>query len=337
MEVIHAALLADANADLASLPTAFRLFVLGKNVTSKGTFVLDKAGLTSVMAAYVDHGIDMSFDYEHQALGAPGKSPAAAWFKPEARDDGLWAVDVRWTPPATEMLRNKEYRFFSPAFATDKQNRITRLINVALTNLPATKNQEALVAASQVAQPLVKETKAMPNIAAIIGLKDDADEAEVEGRAVSLAGLERDLLNATGADSIGAAMAAVVSLKSIAADNESLRKDVADFQALRDREEADRKRKSFDAVMLSCFDSGKVSRKDEDQIQRMTSLFDKHGLEALETCVAALRGAPPRVYQSAVPTNIEEQRLREYHALRAANPSMDSVTAGVAAASKGAR
>lgn len=170
----------------------------------------------------------------------------------------------------------------------------------------------------------------MPNFAALIGLKDDAPEAEIEGRAVSLAGLERDLLNATGADNIGAAMAAVTSLKSIAADNETLRKQLADWTALRAQEEATERKKSFDAIMASCFDSGKVSRKDEDQIQRMTVLFEKHGIEALEACVAALRGRPQPVYQAAMPANVEEQRLRDYQAYKAAHPDADPVAAAIA-------
>jgi phage I-like protein len=328
VHVVHAGLVDGLREfDAKNLPSAFRLFALGDNKTAKGTFILDAAGLASVMAAYKGHGNDLHFDYEHQAFtalenGRP--APAAGWFSIEARADGLWAVNVRWTDVAAQMLRNKEYRYFSPAFEVDKANRITRLLNVALTNLPASKEMQALVAASQTVthkEPHVK------NFAGLIGLKDDAPEGEIEGRAVSLAGLERDLLNATGAENIGAAMAAVVSLKSIATENETLRKTVADWQALRATEEAAEKRKTFDAVMLSCFDSGKVSRKDEDQIARMTNLFEKHGIEALNACVAGLRGRPQPVYQAAMPTNVEEQKLRDYNAIKAANPGIDPVEA----------
>lgn len=330
MSVIHAGLVDGLRElDASNLPSAFRLFSLGDNKTTKGTFKLDAAGLASIMAAYKDHGNDLHFDYEHQAFTAleNGKpAPAAGWFSIEARADGLWAVSVRWTDVAAQMLRNKEYRYFSPAFEVDKANRITRLLNVALTNLPASKEMQALVAASQTAVTHQKESH-VKNFAGLIGLKDDAPEGEIEGRAVSLAGLERDLLNATGAENIGAAMAAVVSLKSIAAENETLRKTVADWQALRASDEAAEKKKMFDAVMLSCFEAGKVSRKDEDQIARMTNLFEKHGIEALNACVAGLRGRPQPVYQAAMPTNIEEQKLRDYNAIKAANPGIDPIEA----------
>ncbi len=334
MAVVQSALIDGLKAvDASSLPTEFRLFALGENRTAKGTFVLDEKGLASVMAAFKDQGNDLAIDYEHQTFASAdnGKpAPAAGWFSPEARADGLWAVNVRWTDVAAQMLRNKEYRYFSPMFEVDKSNRITRLLPLALTNLPASKEQQALIAASQTANVPKKELHAMPNFAALIGLKEDAPEGEIEGRAVSLAGLERDLLNATGADNIGAAMAAVVSLKSIAAENETLRKTVAEHEALRAQDEAAAKRKAFDAVMLSCFESGKVSRKDEDQIQRMTVLFEKHGIEALETCVAALRGRPQPVYQAAMSTDIEEQKLRQYNAYKAANPGVDPLEAAIA-------
>jgi phage I-like protein len=331
--IIHAAHLLDA--DPSALPSEFRLFALGQNATSKGTFILDAAGIQSVMSAYAEHGVDLAIDYEHQTFAAVdnGKpAPAAGWFKPEARADGLWAVNVRWTDNAAEMLRGKEYRYFSPTFEVDDKKRITRLLPLALTNFPATKNLAPLVAASAAAPTVIptKENVPMKNFAAVIGLKDDAPEGEIEGRAVSLVGLERDLLNATGAENIGAAMAAVVSLKSIAAENETLRKTVADWQALRASEEAAEKRKTFDAVMLGCFESGKVSRKDEDQIQRMTNLFEKHGIEALNACVAGLRGRPQPVYQAAMSSNDEEQKLRDYNAYKAANPGVDPVAAAIA-------
>ncbi|MBX3182694.1 MAG: hypothetical protein KIT72_19130 [Polyangiaceae bacterium] len=38
----------------------------------------------------------------------------------------------------TWALSEKEWRYFSPAFEVGPERRISRLINVALTNLPAT-------------------------------------------------------------------------------------------------------------------------------------------------------------------------------------------------------
>lgn len=129
--------------DPSVLPSEFRLFTFGDNATSKGTFKLDADGATALMAAYKKQGIELHVDYEHD------RRNAAAWFNPEVRPDGVWASNVRWTPRAAEMLKGREYRYFSPTFGIDDAKRITRLVNVALTNLPATENQQALIAASE--------------------------------------------------------------------------------------------------------------------------------------------------------------------------------------------
>jgi phage I-like protein len=64
------------------------------------------------------------------------------------RDDGLWAVDVTWTERAAELLRNGEYRYFSPViFWTDEDHTdVAALGPVALTNDPAMRGVPALAA-----------------------------------------------------------------------------------------------------------------------------------------------------------------------------------------------
>ncbi len=129
-------------------PTEFRLFKQGLNETSKGTFLFDEKAAALVMAYYADQGNELHLDYEHQMLADPPiQAPAAGWFKPQVRDGELWATDVRWTPRALAYLQGKEYRYFSPAFDVDEDLRITKLLNCALTNYPATKRMQPLVAA----------------------------------------------------------------------------------------------------------------------------------------------------------------------------------------------
>jgi phage I-like protein len=133
-------------------PTEFRLFASGENPTTKGTFLFDDAAAASVMAEYERHGIDLMVDYDHASLASAPVDPAlagkaAAWFGLEVREGELWATNVRWTPPAAEALRRKEWRFMSPAFA-HANNRVTAILNVAITNMPAMRNLEPLMAAS---------------------------------------------------------------------------------------------------------------------------------------------------------------------------------------------
>lgn len=132
-----------------NVPTEILIIKYGETSTQKGTFVFDEESAKSVLAAYEEHGHDLSFDYEHQTLADPPvAAPAAGWFDLELRDEGLYAVNIRWTDKAKEHLEAKEYRYFSPAFTTfPDTNRVESLINVALTNVPATNGLEPLVAA----------------------------------------------------------------------------------------------------------------------------------------------------------------------------------------------
>lgn len=132
-------------------PTEIRIWAFGEVATSKGTFKFTRDDGEALMGAYADQGNELHFDYEHGTFDAePGQpAPAAGWFQLELRDDGLYAVNIKWTDRAGEMIRNKEYRYTSPAFEVDADDHIVGLANIALTNLPATKRHTPLVAASR--------------------------------------------------------------------------------------------------------------------------------------------------------------------------------------------
>src|SRR5688572_17639495 len=94
-------------------PPEFRIFTAGIVDTVKGKFLFDEAAAQAVMAEYERHGIDLMVDYDHASLGT-NQSPdpaqagkAAGWFNLQVRNGELWAVNVRWTPPATEALNRK--------------------------------------------------------------------------------------------------------------------------------------------------------------------------------------------------------------------------------------
>jgi phage I-like protein len=138
-----------------ALPTEFRLFSKGWNATENGKFLFDDTAAKSVMAAYKDWGVDLAIDLEHQMLEVEGGAPdpsardARGWCKLELRNGELWATDVRWTPDGAQRLMNKTQRYVSPAFEADpKTKRVLKMINVAITAIPATHNTPALVAAS---------------------------------------------------------------------------------------------------------------------------------------------------------------------------------------------
>ncbi len=333
MAVVDSALVVELRANASSAPTEFRLFALGQNKTSKGTFILDAAGLDSILAAHKDQGNDLAFDYEHQAFttasnGQP--APAAGWFSIEARSDGLWVVNARWTDVAARMIGNKEYRYFSPAFTVDKANRITRLMNVALTNLPASKEMQALIAASQTAST-PKEHTAMPNVAALIGLKDDAPEGEVEGRVVALGQTEKDLLSITGKPTVAEAMAVVVFANDNVVKLAAAEKVNAEWAARFATDAAVSEEAAERAMFAEAFAHGQVGRENEDLIGKLKTIRASQGLEGLKLALDILPKRAVRLHQAPRPAgDAEIEKLRQYNAIKAANPDMDPVAAAIA-------
>jgi phage I-like protein len=117
---------------------------------------------------------ELPIDYEHrtQAPVDNGAVPAAGWFQLEARDDGLWATNVRWTEAAAEMIRGGEYRHWSPVF-WDEGGHLRQLDMIGLTNQPATVQQTPLVASANgdpMREKLIKQ----------LGLADDATDEQIE-------------------------------------------------------------------------------------------------------------------------------------------------------------
>lgn len=137
--------------DVTEAPEEFRMFRAGVNKTDKGDFLFDEEAAAAVMTSYASEGKQLMADYEHQSLVQPAiEAPASVKsFVPQVRNGELWATAVKWTERARAYLAAGEYRFFSPAFIHDeKSGRISKLINFALTNNPATHALEPLVAAS---------------------------------------------------------------------------------------------------------------------------------------------------------------------------------------------
>ncbi len=123
---------------------------------------------------------ELPIDYEHRSQSPVdnGPVPAAGWFQLEARPDGLWAVNVRWTETAANLLRAGEYRHWSPVF-WDEDGHIRQLDMIGLTNQPATVNQMPLVASAlgdSMREKLIR----------ILGLAEDASEEQIEAALAEL-------------------------------------------------------------------------------------------------------------------------------------------------------
>jgi phage I-like protein len=169
--------------EVAGIPTEIQVIPYGNIETPKGPFTLDDESARAVIAAFEAQKNDMVIDYEHQTLMGV-QAPAAGWIKKLINKgaEGVWAA-VEWTERAREYLKNKEYRYVSPVFLkriTD--NKVVRLINVALTNEPNIDgmvpliNKNAAFTIENINQP--KEDDTMKELLKLLGLAETATETD---------------------------------------------------------------------------------------------------------------------------------------------------------------
>lgn len=149
---------------------------------------LDAAAAARLIAQAQAAKGDFVIDYEHQTLHAEENgqpAPAAGWFKNlEWREgDGLYAVAVRWTARASQLIEAGEYRYISPVFGYDKQSGVvTELLMAALTNYPALDGHSDLAARAAARFSTTNEEKTMnrEKMIALLGLSAEASDEQIE-------------------------------------------------------------------------------------------------------------------------------------------------------------
>lgn len=138
---------------------------------------------------------DFVIDYEHQTLHAEQNgqpAPAAGWYKKlEWREaDGLYAVDVRWTPKARAHIEAGEYRYISPVLQYDKKTGVVlAVLMAALTNYPALDGHSDLaVRAAAKFQTTTQEEENVDRkqLIAMLGLADDAGDEQIQAALTAL-------------------------------------------------------------------------------------------------------------------------------------------------------
>lgn len=183
-------------------PTEFRIFAAGLNTTRNGNYLFDAKAATDVMAAYQAHGTDVMVDLEHLSLNEESRSydpDARGWCKLELRGGELWAVGVSWTPDGEMRLREKRQRYISPVFKfSEKTRRVERVLNVAITALPATDHLEPLVAANQLSGG--DNTMSPEQLAAIAEALGLGGDANVEDVIATISAMVKKLTDAANGD-----------------------------------------------------------------------------------------------------------------------------------------
>lgn len=166
-----------------NIPVEIQVIPYGRHDTPKGAFELDDAGADAIIAAFESQKNDMVVDYEHQTL-AGTEAPAAGWIKKliNKGKEGIWA-SVEWTERAKKYLANKEYRYLSPVFLKRvSDNKVMKLINVALTNQPNIDGMVPLVnklsVDGQQSATKQKEVSSMKELLKLLGLTGEATEEQ---------------------------------------------------------------------------------------------------------------------------------------------------------------
>lgn len=177
-----------AEADLAGAPNRVLVFrdgwtnfkwMSGRKVKT----MLDADAAKSVIGNFHSLGRDIIFDFEHQSEGGEfarpagdGLVPAAGWIHgfEYVPGQGLYA-NVKWNDEASELLKKRAYRYFSPVWIQDKNtNRVTEVVSVALTNNPAQLALEPIIASGKGPHGAMK----METVLNLLGISP----AEIEGK-----------------------------------------------------------------------------------------------------------------------------------------------------------
>ncbi|TXE27176.1 hypothetical protein FOT62_22770 [Serratia marcescens] len=176
-----------------------QLFPAGRFRAAEGAtdvpyWYLDASLAQRLIAAANVRTNDYVFDYEHQTLNAIKNgqpAPAAGWFKKLewVEGQGLFAIDVKWTDKAKAMIEAREYRYVSPMFRYDAAGNVRRILNAAITNLPALDGMAELTAAASLL--LSSEDNAMDEeilaaLCALFGLPGAATESDLKFKLTEL-------------------------------------------------------------------------------------------------------------------------------------------------------
>jgi phage I-like protein len=217
-----------ANGETA-LPREIRILKNGVNETTKGPINCDAAAAKATVAAVVAHYGKpvLNFDYGHGQVGFVGSyesARSAGWFRIEERNGDLYAADIEWTPNAAKALKDREFRYFSPALMRDYESgKVKSMINVALTNIPATKGQAPIVASQN--EP-TKGPRMDPELKKLLDRLGLTSLDQLSGKIDTLSSSEATLLAAVKE---GQTALAAVTARLTAIEGQSSAKAKADF------------------------------------------------------------------------------------------------------------
>lgn len=146
------------------VPTEIKMFDAGSNdlVDGRPSFTYDASKASDILAlskqSYHDSDI-YPIDVAHEMYSGGGtheSHEAVGWFRLDAREDGMWATEIEWSQYAIDALSQKKYRYVSAVFETDDNMSVTRVESMALTNIPAVRKMDPIVAQKESKENVMK-------------------------------------------------------------------------------------------------------------------------------------------------------------------------------------
>jgi phage I-like protein len=160
----------------SGLPERIDLVPAGKRIVGWDGRAWNNPDPQAIVDRVNSKGIDLVLDFVHatQLKASNGEhAPAAAWLSDlKVESDGRITAAVNsWTPEGEKAVRNREYRYVSPALLYDPRTMVVRdIVSAGLTNTPNLPLSALNQMEEHTMDPLLKK------ILAKLGLSEDVTE-----------------------------------------------------------------------------------------------------------------------------------------------------------------
>lgn len=248
-----------------------------------------------------------TFDYEHQFLnsltnGQPAPSSGRTSEFEWRPGKGLYALNVKWTKRAQEMIDADEYIYISPLILHDDKGSVTGILNASLTNVPAVLGMDALIAdlnaRSSLPFPSHTQEPAMNLLQLLIaqlGIKADTTETEalsavaaLKARADAQPVIPQPLAAALAIKADAPVADAVAAIEGLKASTKSTTDTIAALTTQVGQLQANQNQKDLDAVIDQGVKDGKILPASKDWAVNM----GKADLAALKACLDSMPKLP---------------------------------------------
>lgn len=170
-----------SQSEISGAPEKIKVLPLGHVKSQKGDFDVDEESFRLMKKKFLERGLDIVIDYEHQTL-KDVQAPAGGWIKDLTLEDRAIVAKVEWTPQAKKYLENKEYRYLSPVVLVRKADgKAIVLHSAGLTNTPAIDGMFPIINSLSLDdyEGGNSNMDIIKRLAALLGLGEDATEEQV--------------------------------------------------------------------------------------------------------------------------------------------------------------